>query len=166
MMKRPDEAPKGSVWHLTGLGLAIFLGVVVAAVAVAQANVVQPTLGDIVSIKAGTDVPGSLRTDIEVGRIDANGEPSGSCVLQADVIAQEGGSLVVEATRPTDRPSYVVHWAGAHTSIGPSDCGPGADLLLTEGALRHLAQVAGGFGVDQAQASGVIAATPLPVVAN
>jgi hypothetical protein len=165
-MKQPDEAPKGSVWHLTGLGLAIFLGVVVAAVAVAQANVVRPTLGDIVSIKAGTDVPGMLRTDIEVGRIDPSGKPSGSCVLQADVIAQEGGSLVVEATRPTDRPSYVVHWAGAHTSIGPSDCGPGADLLISENALQHLAQVAGGFGVDQTQNSGALAATPLPAVAN
>jgi hypothetical protein len=153
-MKQPDEAPKGNAWQLAGLGLAIFLGVVVAAIAVAEANVVRPALGDIVSIQAGTDVPGSLRTDIEVSRIDANGEPSGSCVLQSDVIAQDGGSLVVEATRPTDRPSYVVHWAGAHTSIGPSDCGTGADLLVTEDTLQHLAQVAGGFGVDQAQALG------------
>jgi hypothetical protein len=166
MMKEPNEVPKSSAWHLTGLGLAIFLGVVVAAVAVAQANVVRPTLGDIVSIKAGADVPGTLRTDIEVGRLDANGQPSGSCVLQSDVIAQEGGSLVVEATRIADPTSYVVHWAGAHTSIGPSDCGPGADLLLSENALQHLAQVAGGFGVDQTQASGALSATPLPAVAN
>jgi hypothetical protein len=165
-MKQSDEAPKGNLWQLAGLGLAIFLGVVVAAVAVAEANVVRPALGDIVSIKAGTDVPGSLRTDIEVSRIDANGEPNGSCVLQSDVIAQEGGSLVVEATRPTARPSYVVHWAGAHTSIGPSDCGQGADLLLTENALQHLAQAAGGFGVDQTQEPRATGTTPLPVVAN
>jgi hypothetical protein len=165
-MKQADQAPKGNVWQLTGLGLAIFLGVVVAAVAVAEANVVTPALGDIVSIKAGADVPRPLQTGIDVARIDANGEPSGSCVLQADVIAQEGGSLVVEATRPADRPSYVVHWAGAHTSIGPSDCGPAADLLLTDTALQHLAQVAGGFGVNQTQDPRAISATPLPVVAN
>ncbi len=65
-MKQSDEAPKGKLWQLTGLGLAIFLGVVVAAVAVAEANVVTPALGDIVSIKAGTEVPGPLRADIEV----------------------------------------------------------------------------------------------------
>jgi hypothetical protein len=82
------------------------------------------------------------------------------------VIAQEGGSLVVEAKRPADRPSYVVHWAGSHTSIGPSDCGQAADLLLTDRAVQHLAQVAGGFGVDPTQVSRAIGAAPLPVVAN
>ncbi len=165
-MKQSDEAPKGNLWQLSGLGLAMFLGVVVAAVAVAEANVATPALGDIVSIKAGTDVPGPLRSDIEVSRINANGEPSGSCVLQSDVMAQQGGSLVVEAEQAAARPSYVVHWAGAHTSIGPSDCGPAADLLITQKALQHLSQVAGGFGVDQAQDPRAIAATPLPVVAN
>ena len=165
-MKQSDEAPKGNLWQLSGLGVAIFLGVVVAAVAVAEANVVQPALGDIVSIKAGEDVPPSLRTDIEAGRLDANGAPSGSCVLQSDVIAQEGGSLVVEAKRPSERQSYVVHWAGAHTSIGPSDCGPAADLVLTESAIQRLAQVAGGFGVDPEQDPRALGATPVPVVAN
>ena len=165
-MKQSDEAPKGNLWQLSGLGLAIFLGVVVAAVAVAEANVVTARARRHRLDQGREDVPPSLRADIEAGRLDANGAPSGSCVLQSDVIAQEGGSLVVEAKRPTEQQSYVVHWAGAHTSIGPSDCGPAADLVLTENAMQHLAQVAGGFGVDPAQDPRALGATPLPVVAN
>lgn len=165
-MKHSDETPKARVWHLAGLGLAIFLCVVTAAVAVAKANVAAPALGDIVSFKAGTEVPRPLREAVGGRVMNASGEPGTACVLDPVAMAREGGSLVVEAVRLAGRASYIVHWAGTHTSTGDADCGATANLLLSEGDLEHLAQTAGGFGVDQNKDSRDLSAVSLPIVAN
>ncbi len=68
-----------------------------------------------------------------------------TCVLSPDVMADRGGSLVVEARRMSRPPVYRVHWAGGHTDACAGDCGTAADLVLERTELMRLANVAGGF---------------------
>ena len=67
------------------------------------------------------------------------------CVLSPGVMAQRGGSLVVEARRMSRPPVFRVHWAGGPTDTGFGDCGTVADLVLQRTELMQLANVAGGF---------------------
>jgi hypothetical protein len=154
------------VLQVVGVGLATFLSVVVAAVAVAQANVVTPQLGDIVSFKPGAEVPALLRFDIAARRLGPGGAAA-ACTLEPTVIARQGGSLVVEAAlRGGDEPAYVVHWAGARTSAGAADCGTDAELVLSRADLENVARTAGGFGVDKKRLSPMLGATVAPAITN
>jgi hypothetical protein len=58
-----------------------------------------------------------------------------------------GGSLVFVARQIATDGSYMIHWAGSHTSNGASDCGSSADLLVSKRDLLGLAGAAGGFGI-------------------
>ena len=150
MMRPPDGSSTHGLWHLATLGLAIFLGVVIAAAEVAQANSVTPVVGDIIAFRAGVDVPRSLQSrDPRRSRHLPSGSPSRGCILDPAIMARAGGSLVVEAARSAGRPDYVVHWAGGRTSAGELDCGTDVDLVLDDTALGQLARIVGGFGVDQ-----------------
>lgn len=70
-----------------------------------------------------------------------------SCVLTPSVIADGGGSFVIESKRLTLPPVFLVHWSGRRTDNGAQDCGKSADLVLSLIQIRALANVAGGFGV-------------------
>ncbi len=166
MMRPPDGSSKHGLWHLATLGLAIFLGVVIAAAEVAQANSVTPVVGDIIAFRAGVDVPRSLQSEIPAVTALSSGSPSRSCILDPAVMARAGGSLVVEAARSAGQPDYVVHWAGGRTSAGELDCGTDTDLVLDDGALGQLARIVGGFGVDQRQRASLLAGAAMPNVAN
>jgi hypothetical protein len=74
-----------------------------------------------------------------------------NCVLMPSVMAQYGGSLVIEAKELSHPPAFRVHWSGPHTAIGPGDCGKSADLTLQLVQLRALANVAGGYGAGHLQ---------------
>ena len=171
-MKKSDDQKKptrerrwGVVLEVTGIGIVVFLGVVAAAVAVAQANVIEPKLGDIVWFRPGREIPELLATAIPAHRLDPQGHPAKSCVLLPASLSAEGGSLVVEAERQEGgQPAYLVHWAGSRTSTGADDCGTGADLLLSRVDVENLARMAGGFGLDQKLLPPLFAAHAGPVV--
>ena len=46
--------------------------------------------------------------------------PAATCSLRPDIMAAEGGSLVVEQRRQSPR-TFQVHWAGKRTSAGGSN---------------------------------------------
>ncbi len=153
-MNGSDGRPAAGLWHFAGIGVAMFLAILVAAVAVAKANVVAPRIGDIVTLPPGTEIPRALRFEIAARRkLGAGHDTWAACLLRAETMAQGGGSLVVEEHRPGGRPSYRVHWAGGPTSNGTEDCGRSADLEMSAADLAHVAQLAGGFGVDQGRSS-------------
>jgi hypothetical protein len=64
-------------------------------------------------------------------------------------MASGGGSLVVEERLDhSGSRTYRVHWAGTHTSNGPSDCGAMADLVVSGPDLQLLTNAVGGPGVE------------------
>jgi hypothetical protein len=69
------------------------------------------------------------------------------CVLDVRAMHDGGGSVIVEAKEPGDRPSFRVHWAGQRTS-NARDCGSSAELLLDQDDIETLAMAAGGYGVS------------------
>ena len=79
-----------------------------------------------------------------------HGKPR-ECVLMPSVMAQFGGSLVIEAKELSHPPAFRAHWSGRHTATGPTDCGKSADLTLQLTQLRALANVAGGYGAGHLQ---------------
>jgi hypothetical protein len=96
--------------------------------------------------------PGSQDTDawqLDVPATDVVrlGGSAKTCMLNPDVMAADGGSLVVEARRETSPPLYRLHWAGGRTDNSPADCGTSAELTVTRVDLQKLANSAGGFGV-------------------
>jgi len=147
--KSSRERRRSAILEVAGVGIAVFLGVVAAAVAVAQANVIEPKLGDIVWFKPGTEIPELLATTIAAQIVDPQGRPAKSCMLLPTAMSPQGGSLVVEAERlEGGQPAYLVHWAGSRTSTGADDCGARADLLLRRADVVNLARIAGGFGLN------------------
>ncbi len=139
-MDGSDRRPIAEAWHFAGLGLAMFLAVVIAVVLIARSYVTAPAVGDIVALNPRTALSDPLQVSFEAVRLD---RPA-TCLLQTEVMAAAGGSLVVEAMRPG--PIYAVHWTGGPTSRGARDCGPAADLALTPRDIAHLAEIAGGRG--------------------
>ena len=102
-----------------------------------------PRVGDILVFHRGARMP----ADWEFTAATAAAAPT-TCTLRPDVMAAEGGSLVVEQSFDSPR-SFQVHWAGARTSQGNSDCGSSAELMLPEGDLQLLSNAVGGPGVER-----------------
>src|SRR3954453_17337346 len=95
--------------------------------------------------------PGSQDTDlwqmsIQAAVVSAMGAPAGECTLDPNVMATDGGSLVVEARQTEPSLLYTIHWAGATTSKLTSSCGTDAKLVISRTDLQRLANAAGGFG--------------------
>ncbi len=143
-MDGSDRRPVAEAWHFASLGLAMFLMVVIAVVLLARSYVTLPTIGDIIALQPRTELADPLQITFEAVRLDGESGPRATCLLQTDVMAAAGGSLVVEAMRPG--PTYAVHWAGGPTSLGARNCGHAADLALTPRDIAHLAETAGGLG--------------------
>jgi hypothetical protein len=73
-----------------------------------------------------------------------------SCILDPAVMAHSGGSIVIERQLVPEsgydvQSTYEVHWAGLHTSTGNADCGPYANLALSQMDLQMLVNAIGGF---------------------
>jgi hypothetical protein len=73
--------------------------------------------------------------------------PVATCSLRPDIMAAEGGSLVVERRLQSPR-TFQVHWAGVRTSTGGSDCGGSAELIVSNTDLQLLSNFVGGPGVE------------------
>ena len=145
-MNGSDQSSAESGWQFAGLGLAMFLSIMIAVVFIARSYVVLPTVGDIIALRPRADLPDTMRESLRAVRLNGAGERS-TCLLQTDVMAAAGGSVVIESEHGA-LPAYAVHWAGGPTSRGAGNCGPSADLEMTPSDLAHLAQIAGGFGAD------------------
>jgi hypothetical protein len=123
--------------------VAVLIGVVI------RCPIFEPGIGDIIAFDAPTILSGGEPFQVSIAPAPNDAvQPASTCFLQPDVMTQSGGSLIVEGRQTDDAGSFLVHWSGAHTSLGGKDCGQSAELLLTPTDLLALASFAGGFGVD------------------
>jgi hypothetical protein len=133
------------------LVVTVLLTACLGSMAMLELEQFGPQVGAIVVFKPGTErmdlwqVTASTSTDIAPE--PPPGATTRGCTLTPSVMAEGGGSLVVEARRMSSPPIYRVHWAGVRTSGGSDNCGTAADLVLSRTDLQKLANTAGGFGV-------------------
>lgn len=144
----------------TGLGTILLS---IAAIALAgtvgtvglmqQAGDFGPKVGDIVAFDPLRQFPRDMKAQIAAESAQA---PSAGCLLDVRAMHAEGGSVVIEAKQPGERPSFRVHWAGQHTSDS-RDCGSSAELVLDQDDIETLVMAAGGYGaVRQAQGAPLV----------
>jgi len=162
-MRRPDPhepsrngAPQGTsfaAWLPVVAAMAIMVAGCLSTFLVLQLDEFRPKVGDIVAFR-----PGSQDTDVWQMTIPATlmsemgspmGSPVGECTLDPNVMAEKGGSLVVEGRQDKPLLQYRVHWAGSETTRTTGNCGTAADLLVSRTDLQRLANAAGGFGVGE-----------------
>jgi hypothetical protein len=146
-----NGAPHGTLrgtslatWLMLMMATAIMMIFYLSIVLVLQLDAFRPKVGDIVVFR-----PLSQNSIISQMTVPASATRfhGAECSLDPNVIAEEGGSMIVEARQ--DEPSllYRVHWGGSKTALASSDCGGSADLLMSRADLQKLANAAGGFGV-------------------
>ena len=107
----------------------------------------RPRVGDIVVYRSQAQQQDVWQ--LQVVKYRTASHDSDICVMDPAVMAEGGGSLVVEARDDTSLEApYRLHWAGAHTAHGAGDCSGSADLEVSRTDLQKLANAAGGFGFD------------------
>lgn len=105
-------------------------------------------VGDILVFKPEVSVGDSLTvTATRVAPLPQQSASAQTCTLDPAVMAQGGGSLVVE-TKSLIKPDYGVHWSGARTSEGAGDCGSSANLTMSRMDLQTLVNAIGGFSFN------------------
>jgi hypothetical protein len=156
-MRRPDpqdpgrhSAPQGptlAAWLPVLAAMAIMLTGCLSTFLVLQLDEFRPKVGDIVVFKPGSQDTDMWQMTIPATSVSGIGTTLAECSLDPNVMAANGGSLVVEGLQ--DRPSlqYRIHWAGSETAPADGNCGPSANLLVSRTDLQRLANAAGGFGV-------------------
>ena len=126
---------------LTFVAMMLVCMATVIGMCLRLAEQLEPRVGDVAdfsSHQVSRDVLPVMVTAKEAGH---------TCVLASEVMASSGGSFVIVARQPALEGSYLIHWVGAHTSKGKTDCGSSADLLVSKSDLLGLVSAAGGFGV-------------------
>jgi hypothetical protein len=114
-----------------------------------QLDAFRPKVGDIVAFKPGSQDTEMWQITIPATSISATGSPTAECSLDPNVMAANGGSLVVESVEERSLLRYHIHWAGSATAKANGDCGTSANLLVSRTDLQRLANAAGGFGVGE-----------------
>jgi hypothetical protein len=122
--------------------IAALLASSVAMVSAAASLEIGPKVGDILVFRQGAHMPTGWQFTVTTTE-----EPAATCSLRPDIMAAEGGSLVVEQRLQSPR-TFQVHWAGGRTSTGGSDCGGSAELIVSNADLQLLSNVVGGPGVE------------------
>jgi hypothetical protein len=156
-MRRPDQneptrntAPQGTnlaAWLPVIAALAIMITGCLSTFLVLQLDEFRPKVGDIVVFRPGSQDTDMWQMTIPATMVSAMGDPTGSCALDPNVMAEKGGSLIVEGRRDQPVLQYRIHWAGLSTTKTGANCGPSAELLVSRTDLQRLANAAGGFGV-------------------
>lgn len=123
---------------LVGLGGAIRLA--------QSAAELGPQVGDILTFDPSHRITYDKPPQITARRLDGL-----KCVLNIATMHRLGGSLVIEARSPLPHRTYTLHWAGRHSSTGPSDCGGAAELRLSQDKLDILALAVGGYGASKTE---------------
>ena len=136
-----------AAWLPVLAAMAIMVTGCLSTFLVLQLDEFRPKIGDIVAFR-----PGSQDTDMWQMTIPATlaataGAPTAACALDPNVMAEKGGSLIVEGRQDDPSVQYLVHWAGSETASSPGNCGGSANLLVSRTDLQRLANAAGGFGV-------------------
>ena len=144
----PQGAPFTAWLPVLG-AMAIMVTGCLSTFLVLQLDEFRPKVGDMVVFKPGSEGTETWQLTIPATPVSAMGSPVGKCLLDPNVMAAAGGSLVVESRRTEPSLLYVVHWAGAETSKGNANCGSDANLMVSRIDLQRLANAAGGFGIGE-----------------
>lgn len=151
-MRRPDQhqnkqhGASFTAWLPVMAAMALMLTGCLSTFLVLQLDEFRPKVGDIVVFQPGSEDTDMWQMSIPASRTSTAHAPM-VCSLDPNVMATDGGSVVVEGRQ--DKPSllYRIHWAGTRTTKDRGNCGSSADLMVTRTDLQHLANAAGGFGV-------------------
>lgn len=156
-MRRPDpqdpirnnasERAPLAAWLPVLAAMAIMVTGCLSTFLVLQLDEFRPRVGDIVVFKPGSQDTDMWQVTIPANRVSAFGDVGPNCALDPNVMAENGGSLVVEGSQEAKPIRYRVHWAGERTAKTADSCGGSADLLVSRTDLQRLANAAGGFGI-------------------
>ena len=144
----PDGTSHGSSWAAwlpVLVAMAIMVTGCLSTFLVLQLDEFRPKVGDIVAFRAGSQDTDMWQMSVPATRVA--GASGAACALDPNVIAQKGGSLIVEGRQEEPSVGYLVHWAGSETAAASGNCGASANLLVSRTDLQRLANAAGGFGV-------------------
>nr|WP_294503750.1 hypothetical protein [uncultured Rhodopila sp.] len=158
-MRRSDQHEPGrnsshqrvpfAAWLPVLAAMAIMVTGCVSTFLVLQLDEFRPKVGDIVVFKPGSQDTDMWEMTIPATVISPTGLAAGTCSLDPNVMAADGGSLVVESRRTEPSLLYIVHWAGAQTAKVAGNCGAAADVMVSRTDLQRLANAAGGFGIGE-----------------
>jgi hypothetical protein len=146
----PQGTPQGNplaAWLPVLAAMAIMVTGCLSTFLVLELDQFRPKVGDIVSFKPGSQDTDMWQMTIPATLLSASRAPLAECTLDPNVMAEKGGSLIVEGLRDEPSLQYSVHWAGQATARVSGNCGSAADLLVSRTDLQRLANAAGGFGV-------------------
>lgn len=156
-MRQPDqhEPSRNTTPHGTSLAawlpvlaaMAIMVTGCLSTFLVLQLDEFRPKVGDIVAFRPASQDTDMWQMTIPATILSMKGSPVSDCTLDPNVMADAGGSLIVEGRQEDPSLQYRVHWAGSKTAATSGNCGGSADLLVSRTDLQRLANAAGGFGV-------------------
>ncbi len=152
-MKRPDQQEHNpqstplTAWLPVLAAMAIMVTGCVSTFLVLQLDEFRPKVGDMVVFKPGSQDTDMWQMSIPATVLSPAGTPVAACTLDPNIMATDGGSLVVEARQEHPELTYRVHWAGTRTTKEAGNCGSAAEMLVSRTDLQRLANAAGGFGV-------------------
>jgi hypothetical protein len=149
---KPDRntTPQGTslaAWLPVLAAMAIMVTGCLSTFLVLQLDEFRPKVGDIVAFRPGSQDADMWQMTIPATILSAMGSPVSGCSLDPNVMAEKGGSLVVEGLQDDPSLQYTVHWAGSRTAGTTGNCGDSANLLVSRTDLQRLANAAGGFGI-------------------
>jgi hypothetical protein len=136
-----------AAWLPVLAAMAIMVTGCLSTFLVLQLDEFRPKVGDIVAFRPGSQDTDMWQMNIPATMLSASGLPVSQCALDPNVMADKGGSLIVEGRQDMPALQYRVHWAGSETAQTTGNCGVSAELLVTRTDLQRLANAAGGFGV-------------------
>lgn len=142
-----DHATPWAAWLPVLVAMGIMATGCISTFLVLQLDEFRPKVGDIVAFKPGSQDTDMWQMTIPATSISAMGRPVAACSLDPNIMAEKGGSLVVEGLQEKPTLQYRLHWAGSETARSGGDCGSSVDLLVSRTDLQRLANAAGGFGV-------------------
>ena len=126
---------------LTGMGFVGLVAIVLVVSLLRLASELGPHVGDIISFDPTRMAPSD--TQARIMAMPIGGASAVPCVLDVRVLQASGGSLLIETVPSDPNRRLRVHWIGARSSDGGTDCGIGADLLLSRTDIAALNLAAG-----------------------
>lgn len=151
-MRRPDprhdtrNTTSITAWLPVLAAMAVMVTGCLSTFLVLQLDEFRPKVGDMVVFRPGSQDADMWQMIVPATVMQGMTRTDRTCSLDPNVIAADGGSLVVEARQETPTVAYQLHWAGSRTDTA-GDCGKQAELLVSRTNLQRLANAAGGFGV-------------------
>jgi hypothetical protein len=136
-----------TAWMPVFAAMAIMVTGCLSTFLVLQLDEFRPKLGDIVAFKPGSQDSDMWQMAIPATVVSTTGTSIGACTLDPNIMAERGGSLIVEGVQSSPTLQYKIHWSGARTNKDASSCGDEAELMVSRTDLQRLANAAGGFGV-------------------